>query len=61
MIDARKRAAACGAKVLLVVGTDQVRRLLTLTGVDRAMEVYPSVDEALGPRGPRSPSAPGPS
>jgi hypothetical protein len=48
VIDARKRAAGCGAKVLLVVGTDQVRRLLTLTGVDRAMEVYPSVDEGLG-------------
>jgi anti-sigma B factor antagonist len=43
-----RRAAASGGAMRLVVGTAAVRRVLGLTGVDRLVEVYPSVAASLG-------------
>src|SRR5579883_1154201 len=42
-----RRATASGGAMRLVVGTPAVRRVLALTGVDRLVEVYPSVAASL--------------
>jgi anti-sigma B factor antagonist len=42
-----RRAEASQSEMRLVVGTLAVQRILTLTGVDRLLDVYPSVAAAL--------------
>lgn len=41
---AHKPAAADGARVLLVIGASQVRRLFALTGMDSVIEVDPDLE-----------------
>jgi anti-sigma B factor antagonist len=48
LVRAFRRATSSGTKMRLVVGGLAVERVLTLTGVDRLIEVYPSVRAALG-------------
>lgn len=46
-----RRAEASQSEMRLVVATAPVQRVLTLTGVDRVLDIYPSVTAALlGPR-----------
>ena len=42
-----RRAEANQGEMRLVVGTVSVARVLTLTGIDRLIDIYPSVDAAL--------------
>jgi anti-sigma B factor antagonist len=46
LIRAFKRAAANGAEMRLVVPNRNVQRILALTGVDRLIDIYPSVSAA---------------
>ncbi|HEY1623565.1 MAG TPA: STAS domain-containing protein [Streptosporangiaceae bacterium] len=48
LVRAFRRATSSGTKMRLAVGGLAVERVLTLTGVDRLIEVYPSVGAALG-------------
>jgi anti-sigma B factor antagonist len=48
LVRAFRRATSNGTKMRLVVGGLAVERVLALTGVDRLIEVYPSVRAALG-------------
>jgi anti-sigma B factor antagonist len=48
LVRAFRRATSNGTKMRLVVGGQGVERVLELTGVDRLIEVYPSVRAALG-------------
>lgn len=48
LVRAFRRATSNGTKMRLVVCGVAVERVLTLTGVDRLIEVYPSVRAALG-------------
>jgi anti-sigma B factor antagonist len=50
LIGAHKRAQAEGRQVRLVITGAQVRRILTLTALDRLIPVYTSLDQALGHR-----------
>ena len=45
---AHTRATDSGAELRLVVTTEPVRRIFSLIGVDRLLEVYPSVEAARG-------------
>jgi anti-sigma B factor antagonist len=55
-----RRAEASGSEMRLVVGTRPVARALSLTGIDRLLDIFPSVSAALaGPR--RSPTRDRPS
>ena len=45
-----RRAAASGQAMRLVVSTPAVQRVLSITGVDRLVGVYPSVAASLGDR-----------
>jgi anti-sigma B factor antagonist len=47
MIGAHKRAQAEGRQVRLAVTGAQVRRILTLTALDRLIPVYTSLEDAL--------------
>jgi len=47
LIGAHRRASAEGRQVKLAVTGPQVRRLITLTALDRLIPVYPSLDQAL--------------
>jgi anti-sigma B factor antagonist len=42
-----RRAAASGSAVRLVVSTPAVQRVLSITGVDRLIDVYPSVAASM--------------
>lgn len=48
LVRAFRRATSNGTKMRLVVTTLAVQRVLTLTGVDRLIEFYPTVSAALG-------------
>ncbi len=48
LVRAFRRATSSGTKMRLVVNTPAVQRVLTLTGVDRLIEFYPTVPAALG-------------
>lgn len=45
-----RRAAASGGGMRLVVGTPAVQRVLAITGVDRLLDIYPSVAASLAAR-----------
>ena len=48
-----RHATTSGATIRLVVSTPAVQRVLSITGVDRLVRVYPSVAASLGdPNGP---------
>jgi anti-sigma B factor antagonist len=47
LIAAHKRAQAEGRQVRLVITGAQVRRILTLTALDRLIPVYTTLDQAL--------------
>ena len=52
-----RHAATSGAAIRLVVSTPAVQRVLSITGVDRLMDVYPSVAASLaGPSGQADPA-----
>jgi anti-sigma B factor antagonist len=51
LVRAFRRATSSGAKMRLVTGGPAVARVLSLTGVDQLIEVYPSVGAALGSPG----------
>jgi anti-sigma B factor antagonist len=60
LVRAFRRATSNSTKMRLVVASQAVARVLTLTGVDRLIEIYPNVALALGsPRAPGSPGSPG--
>lgn len=48
LVRAFRRASADGAGMRLVVGTPAVRRVLSITGVDRLVSTFPSVAASLG-------------
>jgi anti-sigma B factor antagonist len=48
LVRAHRRAAASESHMRLVVTAPSVRRVLSITGVDHLMEIYPSVSAALG-------------
>jgi len=47
LVRAFRRASASGNSMRLVVGTPAVRRVLSITGVDRLMDTFPSVAASL--------------
>jgi anti-sigma B factor antagonist len=47
LVRAARRAAATDATMRLVVTTPPVLRVLTLVGIDRLIDIHPSVDAAL--------------
>ena len=54
-----RHAATSGAAIRLVVSTPAVQRVLSITGVDRLVDVYPSVAASLaGPNGRANPAWP---
>ena len=54
-----RHAATSGAAIRLVVSTPAVQRVLSITGVDRLVDVYPSVAASLaGPNGQADPAWP---
>jgi anti-sigma B factor antagonist len=54
-----RHAATGGAAIRLVVSTPAVQRVLSITGVDRLVDVYPSVAASLaGPNGQADPAWP---
>jgi anti-sigma B factor antagonist len=55
LVRARKRAAANGSEMRLVVGAPAVKRVLAITGVDHLMDMYPSVAASLAGAGQPGP------
>ena len=54
-----RHATTSGAAIRLVVSTPAVQRVLSITGVDRLVDVYPSVAASLaGPKGQADPAWP---
>jgi anti-sigma B factor antagonist len=47
LVRAHKRATASGSEMRLVVSAPAVQRVLDITGVDRLMDIYPSVAASL--------------
>lgn len=47
LVRAARRAAATGATMRLAATTPPVLRVLTLVGIDRLIDIHPSVDAAL--------------
>jgi anti-sigma B factor antagonist len=55
LVMAHQRATASGAELRLVVPSECVLRVLALTGLDRWLAIYPSLQEALtGQPAPKS-------
>jgi anti-sigma B factor antagonist len=48
LVRAFRRATSGGTKMRLVIAGPPVERVLTLTGIDRLIEIYPSVAAAVG-------------
>jgi hypothetical protein len=46
-----RRAATSGKTMRFVVGTPTVQRVFSITGVDRLVDIYPSVAASLGDPG----------
>jgi anti-anti-sigma factor len=53
---AQHRAAANGTELRLVVTADVVRRVLSLSGFERLVAIYPDLDGALGVFPARNPA-----
>ena len=47
LLTARSAAAACGAELRLVIPSVAVLRVLSLLGLDRLLQIYPSLGTAL--------------
>jgi len=47
LVGTYRRASASGSSVRLVVGTPAVQRVLSITGVDRLVDIFPSVVASL--------------
>jgi anti-sigma B factor antagonist len=47
LVRAHKRASADGGQIRLVVSAPAVQRVLAITGIDRLMDVYPTVAASL--------------
>jgi anti-sigma B factor antagonist len=47
LLGAHKRAQAQGGRVLLVLGGASVLRIFSITGLDRVIPCFPSLEEAL--------------
>ena len=59
LVRAFSHAATSGAAIRLVVSTPGVHRVLSITGVDRLVDIYPSVAASLaGPSGQANPAWP---
>jgi anti-sigma B factor antagonist len=55
-----RHAVTSGTAMRLVVSTPAVQRVLSITGVDRLVDVYPSVAASMaGPSGRADPARPG--
>jgi anti-sigma B factor antagonist len=53
LVQTYRRASASGNSLRLVVGTPAVQRVLSITGVDRLVDIFPSVAASLaGTPGP---------
>ena len=53
LVQAYRRASTSGSPMRLVIGTPSVQRVLSITGVDRLVDIFPSVAASLA-------GAPGP-
>lgn len=49
LVRAHQRAEAMGGQVRLVISTTDVRRIITVTGIDRVIPSFPSLEQALAP------------
>lgn len=49
LVRAHQRAEAKGGQVRLVISTTDVRRIFTITGIDRVIPSFPSLERALAP------------
>jgi anti-sigma B factor antagonist len=62
LVQTYRRASTSGTPMRLVVGTPAVQRVLSITGVDRLVDIYPSVAASLagtpGPAGPAGQARP---
>ena len=56
MVGALKRVNSHGGRLRVVIGEPRVRGVLELTGIDRVLDLYDSVDAAVGDgaTGPRA-------
>jgi anti-sigma B factor antagonist len=60
MVGALKRVNSHGGRLRIVVGEPRVRGVLELTGIDRVLDLYDSLDAALaGPTATDGPAAGG--
>jgi anti-anti-sigma factor len=48
LVRAHRRAVASGTELELVVTADVVRRVVSLSGLDRLVSVYPTLEAAIG-------------
>jgi anti-sigma B factor antagonist len=60
LVRAHQRAASAGGEVLLVISAAPVLRIFAVTGIDRMIPTFSTLDEALAhtPNGPGSPHPP---
>jgi anti-sigma B factor antagonist len=59
LVQTYRRASASGNPMRLVVGTPSVQRVLAITGVDRLVDIFPSVAASLaGTPGPANQAHP---
>jgi anti-sigma B factor antagonist len=49
LVRAHQRAETTGGQVRLVISTTDVRRIFTVTGIDRVIPSFPSLQQALAP------------
>ena len=49
LVRAHQRAATTGGEIRLVIATPDVRRIFTVTGIDRVIPSYSSLEKALRP------------
>lgn len=60
VLRAYKRASAAGIELRLVMPVPAVRRVFTVTGLDRLIDTYPSLAASLAGRPPGEPRSAGP-
>lgn len=54
LVHARRRARRLGIQLKLVCNVPSALKVLSLTGLDRAFDVYPTSERALAAAGPRA-------